>query len=101
MSKTIKFSYDAAENNIKDIREISEEIAKLTEQLVNETESLTEWKGKDNEAFVENVKGKVSFLKKFSERINLRANQLSDAVNTKKEFEKRKATEATKVGLAG
>src|SRR5574344_94613 len=97
----IKFTYDVAEKNVNGMKQISETILQLKNELVTATDSLDEWKGKDNLAYIENVNLKASFLQSFSERITLRANQLTKAIESKRNLEQTKTAEAAKAGSEG
>src|SRR5574344_634863 len=94
----IMFSYSQAEAQVTKMKSISENIAQIKSELETSTNAMTEWKGKDNAAYVENVQRKAAFLSALSQRISQRASQIQSAATQKRDLELRKAREAAQAG---
>ena len=96
----IMFSYSQADAQVKKMKSVAENLMQIKSELETSTNAMTQWKGKDNAAYADNVQRKAAFLSVLSQRISQRANQIQNAAQQKRDLELRKAREAAQAGSA-
>ena len=96
----IMFSYSQADAQVKKMKSVAENLMQIKSELETSTNAMTQWKGRDNAAYADNVQRKAAFLSVLSQRISQRANQIQNAAQQKRDLELRKAREAAQAGSA-